>query len=370
LTLFAPAPARPRSRRRVVGWSLLVAAVVLALLASVLPSPYVIELPGPVFNTIGTQQQGTGKDAKQVKLIQVHGATTYPTAGALDMLTVSVAGTATERPSWVSVIRALFTKSQAVLPASEIYPPGETTEQVNKQDAADMQNSQQSAIAAALIAEGYHVPSTLTVGTVQSGSAADGVLQKQDVIESIDGHDLTANADSTTLRSYVTDNGAGNPATLVVKRDGADRTVTVTPRTEDGAVLLGIGVTESFDFPISVSIKLQDVGGPSAGMMFALGIIDEITPGHLNGGKHVAGTGTITAGGQVGAIGGIRQKMYGARGAGATVFLAPKSNCDEVVGHVPAGLSVYAVSTLKQALGDLATIRSGGDTSELARCGS
>jgi PDZ domain-containing protein len=286
------------------------------------------------------------------------------------MLTVSVEGTATERPSWISVIRALFTRSQAVLPASEIYPVGETTEQVNKQDAADMQNSQQSAIAAALIAEGYTVPSTLTVGTVQAGSAADGVLRAKDVVESVDGHSLSANADATTLRDLVSKNGTADPATIVVRRDGTDRTVRVTPKEVDGTPLLGIGVTESFDFPISVSIRLQDVGGPSAGMMFALGIIDEITPGHLNGGAHVAGTGTITAGGQVGAIGGIRQKLYGARGAGATVFLAPRSNCDEVVGHVPSGLSVYAVSTLKQALGDLATIRSGGDTSKLARCGS
>jgi Lon-like protease len=370
VTLFAPAQPRPRSRARTAGWVLVALAVVLAILASVLPSPYVIELPGPVFNTIGTQQQGTGSKAEQVKLIQVSGHKTYATAGALDMLTVSIEGTATQRPSWVSVIKALFTKSDAVIPASAVYPAGETTEQVNKQDAADMKNSQQSAVAAALIHEGYDIPSTITVGTVEQGSAADGVLKDGDVIESINGTSLATNSDSTTLRDLVAKNGAGKPARLVVKRDGADQTVTVTPKNEDGTVLLGVGVSEAFRFPFRVSIKLQDVGGPSAGMMFALGIIDEITPGHLNGGKHVAGTGTITAGGQVGAIGGIRQKMYGARNAGATVFLAPKSNCDEVVGHVPSGLDVYAVSTLSQASHDLSVVASGGSTAGLARCGS
>jgi PDZ domain-containing protein len=370
LTLFAPTPAKPRSRARAVGWALIVFALLLALAATVLPSPYVIELPGPVFNTIGTQQQGTGKTAKDVELIQVSGHRTYPTKGALDMLTVSVDGTATQRPSWLAVIRALFTKSQAVVPAAAIYPPGETTEDVNKQDAADMQNSQQSAVAAALIHEGYDIDSKLSVGYVAKGSAASGVLRTDDVIESVNGTSLTTNSDTTKLTALVRANGTGKAASIVVDRDGTEQTLSVTPKDTDGAPLLGIGVVESYTFPFDVKIALQDVGGPSAGMMFALGIIDEITPGHLNGGKHVAGTGTITANGQVGAIGGIRQKLFGAKAAGATVFLAPKSNCNEVVGHVPDGLDVYAVSTLTQATKDLAVIRSGGDTSGLARCGS
>jgi PDZ domain-containing protein len=344
--------------------------VVLGLAATFIPSPYVIEMPGPVFNTIGTQQQGTGKDAEQVKLIQISGQKTYPTKGALDMLTVSVAGTADQRPSWVAVIRALFTKSQAVVPASEIYPPGETTEQVNRQDAADMQNSQQSAVAAALVHEGYDIDSTLTVSYIEQGSAADGVLRKGDVIERVNGTSLTTNSDATTLRDLVAANGAGRAAEVVVHRGGADTTVSLTPEDTQGTPLIGVGVTQAYTFPFDVKIALQDVGGPSAGMMFALGIIDEITPGQLNGGEHVAGTGTITADGQVGAIGGIRQKLYGAKAAGATVFLAPKSNCNEVVGHVPGGLDVYAVSTLDQATKDLGVIAKGGDTSGLERCGS
>ncbi len=369
MTLFAPAPRR-RSRSRTVGWAFVIGAVVLGLLASFLPSPYLIEVPGPVYNTIGTQEQGEGKDAKDVELIQIDGHPTYPTSGALDMLTVGIQGDATNRPSWTSVIRALFTKSEAVIPVSAIYPEGTTTDQVNQQDQADMQASQQSAVAAALIHQGYDLPTRLVVGTVQDGSAADGVIRDGDVITAFDGTALTTNADATTLREAVAKHGTSGPATVAIERDGKPQTVQVTPREQQGTALIGVGVTERYDFPFRVEIKLQDVGGPSAGMMFALGIIDEITPGKLNGGKHVAGTGTITADGEVGPIGGIRQKLYGAKDAGATVFLAPADNCDEVVGHVPDGLDVYKVATLDQAVTDLQTIASGKSTAKLARCGS
>jgi PDZ domain-containing protein len=123
-----------------------------------------------------------------------------------------------------------------------------------------------------------------------------------------------------------------------------------------------------YDFPIDVTIQLNNVGGPSAGMMFALGIIDTLTPGELNAGETVAGTGTITAGGEVGPIGGIRQKMWGARDAGAEWFLAPEANCDEVVGHIPGDLQVFSVATLDDALDVLDAVREDGDLEALPTC--
>ena len=143
----------------------------------------------------------------------------------------------------------------------------------------------------------------------------------------------------------------------------------VTPeKASDGSILLGIGAGATYQFPFTVDIQLDNVGGPSAGMMFALGIIDQLTPGELNGGKSVAGTGTISADGTVGAIGGIRQKLFGAVGSGATYFLAPASNCDEVVGHVPAGLRVFAVKTLSDSLTALGDISSGQGLDSLPTC--
>ena len=123
----------------------------------------------------------------------------------------------------------------------------------------------------------------------------------------------------------------------------------------------------TYDFPFEVQIQLDKVGGPSAGMMFALGIIDKLTPGQLQGGENVAGTGTIDQSGAVGPIGGIQQKLHGALESGATWFLAPADNCDEVTGNIPDGLTVFSVSTLDQALTALEGIKT-GDTSDLPTC--
>jgi PDZ domain-containing protein len=127
-------------------------------------------------------------------------------------------------------------------------------------------------------------------------------------------------------------------------------------------------LSSDFTFPFDVSISLDNVGGPSAGMMFALGIVDNLTPGDLTGGKHIAGTGTITADGNVGAIGGIAQKMIGARQHGATMFLAPAANCSDVVGHVPDGLQVVKVETLADATAAVERLGSGQDTAGLPTC--
>jgi Lon-like protease len=94
-------------------------------------------------------------------------------------------------------------------------------------------------------------------------------------------------------------------------------------------------------------------------MMFALGIVDKLTPGKLTGGRFVAGTGEISANGAVSAIGGIQQKMAGARAAGATVFLTPAANCADTAGAVPAGLRLIKVATLRQAINDLAALKAG-----------
>ncbi|MDD6373614.1 MAG: Lon protease [Bifidobacteriaceae bacterium] len=114
---------------------------------------------------------------------------------------------------------------------------------------------------------------------------------------------------------------------------------------------------------VKVSIEIGDVGGPSAGLMYTLGIIDELTDAEETGGQTIAGTGTIEDDGSVGAIGGIRQKMVGARDAGATWFLAPSSNCDEVVGHVPDGLRVVSVGDIDDAYTSLVAIGEGAGDS-------
>jgi PDZ domain-containing protein len=354
---------RRADRRRSTGWILLIVALVLGLVMSFLPTPYVIEQPGPVFDTLGSQKV----DGTETPLISIDGEPTFPTAGTLDMLTVSVVGTPEQTPSWAEVVQAFFDSSKAVVPLESVYPPDVTTDQRDQQNAALMVDSQQEAIAAAMTSQGYDFTTRVAVAGVTKDSPAAGQLDVGDIVTSVNGTPVSS---IDELRAAVTANGTEKPAVVDVTRDGTPVEASVVPTTSGDAVVLGIGVQAHFDFPFDVKIQLNDVGGPSAGMMFALGIIDKLSEGELNGGEKVAGTGTISADGTVGPIGGIRQKLYGARDAGAEWFLAPASNCDEVVGHVPDGVRVFAVGTLDDSLAALKAISSGDGLDGLPTCDS
>lgn len=375
MTLFdenvtiAPAPRRRLPRGTRVGvWALVVALVIL-LVITFLPTSYVIQRPGPVYNTLGTVESTQGT---QVPLISVEGAETFPTEGALDLLTVQVIGSRERTPSWFELATAWFDPTKAVLPIDAVFPDGESTQERTEQSAAMMVDSQKEATAAALSQLGYDVGARLEVFALTDESASAGILEEGDVVLAANGAPVS---DAAGLRDIV-NAGDGAAVELRIERDGRERTVSVTPKSSevDGEQvwLIGVQLTNDFEFPIDVTIQLNNVGGPSAGMMFALGIIDTLTPGQLNGGEDVAGTGTIDAAGTVGPIGGIRQKMWGAVGAGAEWFLAPASNCDEVVGHIPDGLQVFSVETLDDAMDVLEVIgdpaAEGSDLDALPRC--
>ena len=366
MALFADSdPVAPprRSRSSTIGWSLILLAMLVTIVVALVPSPYVIEQPGPVFDTLGEVEVG----GEAVPLIDIQNATTYPTEGSLNMLTVSINGNRDNRLNWFQVASAWFDSSKAVVPIDNVYPEGVTVEQSNEQSQIDMQNSQQEAIAAALTDLGYEFSTSLEIVDVSTDKPANGVLEAGDTVVSVNGQTFT---DVTGLKSAIAANGVEAPAAVVVSRDGVERTESITPVAGAGASdpVLGITVKGNFVFPIDVTIQLEKVGGPSAGQMFALGIIDKLTPGSLTGGNDVAGTGTITGDGTVGPIGGIRQKMYGAVGAGADYFFAPADNCNEVVGHVPDGLTVFAISNLSDSLAALDAISAGTSTADLPSC--
>ncbi|MEZ3159748.1 S16 family serine protease [Microbacterium sp. BWT-B31] len=356
---------RPIGRSAKIGlWALAIALIVL-LVVTFLPTAYVIQKPGPVYNTLGT---ATTSDGEEVALISVAGADTFPTDGALDLLTVQVVGNRERTPAWFELARAWFDPSRAVLPIDAVFPRGQTSEQRNQESAALMVDSQKEATAAALRELGYDIGQRITVHSLIDDSAAEGVLEEGDVILEADGQQIT---DADALRQVINE-GAGDPVALLIERDGDEQTVTITPHESESTGqtrwIIGVTLINDYEFPIDVTIQLDNVGGPSAGMMFALGIIDTLTPGSLNGGEKVAGTGTISSSGDVGPIGGIRQKLWGARDAGATWFLAPVENCDEVVGHIPAGLRVFSVDDLDDALDVLGAIRDGEGLDALATC--
>ncbi|MFI8593490.1 PDZ domain-containing protein [Microbacterium sp. NPDC078428] len=359
------APARRPPLRRGVraGYTALAVALVILATLSFLPTGYVIQQPGPVYNTLGVT---TGADGEEIPLIQVEGAETFETTGALHLTTVQVVGNRERTPSWLELVGAWFDSSRAVVPLDSVFPAGQSTQQRSEQNAALMVDSQQEATAAALSQLGFDIDSRVQVYSVPEGSPAEGILEPDDVLLAADGEPLV---DVDELREAI-QRAEGEPVSLTVDRGGERREVEVTPTYSDADQTWQIGVTiiSDYDFPIDVTIQLDNVGGPSAGMMFALGIIDTLTPDDLTGGEAVAGTGTITADGDVGPIGGIRQKLHGARDAGADVFLAPIENCDEVVGHVPSGLRVFAVDTLDDSLAALDALREGGDHDALPSC--
>jgi PDZ domain-containing protein len=338
---------------------LLASAFVTVLLASatmLVPVRYVVLEPGPAINTLGKDE---GHD-----LITVRGHATYPAKGALDLTTVTVNGGPGARLSIYQVIGGWFSDSRAVVPVDVLYPPGETVQSSREENQQEMVSSQESATVAALRELRIPVPTTLTVHSVDEATPPS-TLRAGDVILAVDGRTVDGLETLNDIMKKVT---PGDAVRVTVRRQGAETTVTTPSRRwEDGRTILGIRVDPSFKPPFEVTIRIGNVGGPSAGTMFALGIVDVLTPGDLTGGHHIAGTGTITENGDIGAIGGIDQKMVGARKAGARWFLAPSDNCDEVADHVPDGLRVVRVRTLHEAKLAVEHIAS-GNTDALPTC--
>jgi len=332
--------------------TLLIASVGTAVaiaVAVLLPVPYVILGPGPTLNTLG-------KDSSGQPLITITGHPTHPTSGHLNLVTVSYQGCQGNQFNIFTALVAWLNPHQAVVPESEICPAGQTQQQTQEQDTAQMTNSQQTATAAALTE--LHIPYTTEVVVVQTekGFPAYGVLKAGDVITEVDGQPVTGQASLTKL---VRAHPAGSALPVTISRNGQTEQIQVETRESGGHPVMGVAIEEQYKFPFTVKISVGDIGGPSAGMMFALGIIDKLTNDNLTGGKFIAGTGQIEASGKVDAIGGIQQKMVGARNAGATVFLTPASNCADTKGAVPAGLRLVKVSTLSQAVTDLQNIKAG-----------
>ena len=357
-TAFGEQPARTNRARKAFGFTLLGLFLAGVLAASYLPTPYVIERPGPAFNVLGS--------SGNVPVITVSGAETYPTDGALDLLTVNLLGNPTQTPSWFDLFGAALDSSQNIVPLEEVFPPSTSTAQVDKQNALMFEDSQQQATAVALTALGYRYGKITYTAGFGDVSPAKKFLKTNDVIQTIDGKKVSG---ILGLRKLV-QAAKGQPVTLTYLRKGTVRTATIKPfkDKETGTYRLGVYVGTKYDFPINVQLQLQDVGGPSGGTMFALGIYDKLTPGSLTGGQLIAGTGTIDETGNVGIIGGIRQKLYGAVRSGATWFLAPAGNCNEVVGHVPAGLTVVSVKTFSDALAAVKQIGSTKSAAGLPTC--
>jgi PDZ domain-containing protein len=340
-----------RVRTLVVAAALFVALLILSM---TLPVPYVVLSPGPTCNTLATC------DGEQV--IQILGRKPNPTSGNLNLTTVSYS---TSKLTVFDALRAWMQSDEVVVPHSALFPPGQSTQQVNKQNASDFSASQDDAVVAAACELGY--PKAFGVLSVLPKGPSKGKLAVGDVFKTVDGKP----ADSyPKLRAVLSAKQPGDTVAVVVRRNtsptaGSTKTETVTlSRPPAGAKGGSLGVTVPPDreclAPYQIVLGLNSqIGGPSAGMMFALGILDKVGDQDLTHGKFIAGTGTINPDGAVGPIGGIQLKMIAARDAGATVFLAPAGNCSDVNGAIPSGLQVVKVATLQGAVQALQAIHQG-----------
>jgi Lon-like protease len=322
--------------------------VVLFVLALTMPVPYVVLSPGPTYNTLGTDDNGN-------TIVVIDGRKPTHTSGHLNLTTVSISSSSLTA---FQAISAWLSSDEVVVPKTSIYPPGTSEQKTNEQNTQDFISSQDSATAAALCE--LHYPKGFGVLKVNADGPSHGVLQPGDFLRTVDGKPA---ASVDALSKVLATESPGKTVPLTVTRDAKPTELTVKlgpPLKNKTGASLGIVVANGCLAPFTIDLGLgNEIGGPSAGLMFALGIMDKVGTVDLTKGRFIAGTGTIDSDGKVGAIGGIQLKMIAAKDKGASVFLAPAGNCDDVRKATPHGLKVIKVGTLHSAVQSLLDLQQG-----------
>jgi Lon-like protease len=319
--------------------------LVFGLLGAALPVPYVAQVPGPTYNTLG--------DIDGSPVITVHGRQRNRADGNLNLTTVGVGRGGL---SLLQAVRGWFDPEVSVVPRDSVYPPNRTQQQIQQANREAFLTSEQLAEMVALGRLGY--PDKVVVQSLSDDSPSKGVLEESDAIDAVGGKPTP---DLKALETVLRGIPGGTKTTIAYTRLGKAGTATVTTRRASGrpGSLLGVVVREAPSAPFDVDINVQDVGGPSAGLMLTLGILDLVGKQDLTDGKVIAGTGTIDLHGKVGPIGGIQLKMVAAENIHAKLFLVPADNCQEALGAPVQGLTLAKVSSLDDALRALADLRAG-----------
>jgi PDZ domain-containing protein len=320
--------------------------VVFGVLLAAVPVPYVALGPGPTFNTLGEVE------GKQV--VAIEGAEVKPTSGNLNMTTVS------QRDGLTLAQALAFWASgdDQLVPRDLVFPPERSRDDIKKSQSADFQRSEDNAEYAALNYLKY--PKVVTVESVNDPGPSVGKLQSGDGVVAVDG---TKVADIEAFTALMKTTKPGQEIVLDYRRrggsDGSAR-ITLGKNDDRDYGYLGIAVQDAPFAPFTIDFNLANIGGPSAGLVFSLAAVDKLTTGDINGGKFVAGTGSITPDGAIGPIGGITHKMVTAQKVGATVFLVPADNCDEARTVRGNTMELIKSETLQQTIEALKTLTSGG----------
>jgi PDZ domain-containing protein len=318
-----------------------VVVAVLALVGGFVKVPYVSIQPGPTYDTLG--------DVDGQTVVEVNGAETYPTSGQLRMTTVSV----NDEVTLFGALGLWASGRASLAPRDEYFGPGQTTEDLERENTKMFQDSQSAAETAALRFLDY--PVKVVAAEITKGAPADKVLRPGDRLLTINGKDVKVQED---VRPALDGTKPGQKVAITYQR-GADKEKTAEVTLGDAKDFdaeerpegfLGLVAADRADVEFETTIHLEDVGGPSAGLIFALAIVDTLTPGTMEDGRTIAGTGAIDVKGNVQPIGGIPFKLIAAEEDGATTFLVPASNCAEAKSNVPDGLQLVKVETLAGAV--------------------
>jgi Lon-like protease len=332
--------------------TMIVGAVLLAVMAVValaLPVPYVALGPGPTLDTLGNDSGGT-------EIIQVDGKTERRSTGHLNLTTVSVRDQLTLRTAFMDWIDG----KHSVVPREEVYPPGQSQQDFDSQATQQFTQSQSSAEYAALGELGY--PTQVIIDSLPDGSPSKGKLTPKDVLTSVNGTKVDGVESITKVLTALKPGAKVTVGYVRGAKEGSAEITTTKPADRQGAAL-GVLLTLQRKAPFTVKIGLDDsIGGPSAGLMFALGIVEKVGPEELTGGAFIAGTGEIDNDGNVAPIGGIQLKMIAAKDRGATVFLVPKDNCSDALAKHPDGLKLIKVDSLHSAIAALKAQKAGQPT--------
>ena len=297
-----------------------------------------IELPFLAFSSGPVSDAADAVVAEEVEV--------FPPNGELLMLTVVSQD--------VNLFEALIAGLDPTidLVRKEAYrQPDESDDEYRRRVLAQMDDSSQRAITVALGHLGYEmVPIDVLITDLMEDAPSAEVLQIGDAVNSFDGNEIVSGTD---LTDALTGHSPGDVVEMGITRDGSEQTIDVElaarPDGSEGA-MIGITVGELTEPPFPLSLESGSIGGPSAGMMHTLAIVDTLTPGELTGGHVIAGTGTIQYDGSVGSIGGIRQKVVGAEAAGAEFILVPAGNYEEALTAEREAIEIVPIANITEAL--------------------
>lgn len=343
-------------------WTTLVSAVLflgLAVIIAVTPVPFVAWAPGETIDVMG-ESQGT-------PVLNVSGIPTYPSTGTLRATTVS-ATSVDSRLNLYAAVAAYLAADRAVIPREAVYPVGLDAGTVQEAQAAEMDTSQLTATAAALRAAGQQVTEVPMVTQVTESGPANGKLHVGDLITAVDGNPVST---VEGLRAAIRSHAVGDTVTFAVVHEGVSMNVEVkTSESNTSPPVSFVGIVTEIGYLVTPKVTFAidpAIGGPSAGLVFALAVYDKVTPGDLLAGRNVAGTGTISGTGEVGAVGGVLQKIAAAKAAGATIFVLPRANCGDV-GGAPEGIRLVSVSRLSEAVTALTSLTDPSKAASVPGC--